>query len=144
MGLARALDPLGALSDRDVEADRAGDRGSGGDSGSGPAADLYYIPPRYPNGFASGKPADYFTEAQAREALDAADQIIRFCEGHLLDRDELLQRLRTVAAAALEAFPELREVRLIGSLAAGTHTGHAATWTCCSGWRKPPAIRWRR
>jgi HEPN domain-containing protein len=45
--------------------------------------DLYYIPPRYPNGFASGKPADYFTEAQAREALDAADQIIRFCEGHL-------------------------------------------------------------
>ncbi len=40
-----------------------------------------------------------------------------------LDRDELLQRLRTVAAAALEAFPELREVRLIGSLAAGTHTG---------------------
>lgn len=45
--------------------------------------DLYYIPPRYPNSFASGKPADYFTEAQAREALDAADQIIRFCEGHL-------------------------------------------------------------
>ena len=45
--------------------------------------DLYYIPPRYPNGFASGKPADYFTEAQAREALDAADQIIRFCERHL-------------------------------------------------------------
>jgi HEPN domain-containing protein len=45
--------------------------------------DLYYIPPRYPNGFASGKPADYFTEAQAREALDAADQIIRFCEGYL-------------------------------------------------------------
>jgi HEPN domain-containing protein len=45
--------------------------------------DLYYIPPRYPNGFASGKPADYFTEAQAREALDAADQVIRFCESHL-------------------------------------------------------------
>lgn len=45
--------------------------------------DLYYIPPRYPNSFASGKPADYFTEAQAREALDAADQIIRFCESLL-------------------------------------------------------------
>lgn len=45
--------------------------------------DLYYIPPRYPNGFASGKPADYFTESQAREALNAADQIIRFCESHL-------------------------------------------------------------
>ncbi len=45
--------------------------------------DLYYIPPRYPNGFASGKPADYFTETQAREALNAADQILRFCESHL-------------------------------------------------------------
>jgi HEPN domain-containing protein len=45
--------------------------------------DLYYIPPRYPNGFASGKPADYFTEAQAREARDAADTIVRFCESHL-------------------------------------------------------------
>jgi len=45
--------------------------------------DLYYIPPRYPNGFASGKPADYFTETQAQEGLYAADRIIRFCEGHL-------------------------------------------------------------
>ena len=45
--------------------------------------DLYYIPPRYPNGFSSGKPADYFTEKQAREAIDAADRIIRFCESHL-------------------------------------------------------------
>ncbi len=45
--------------------------------------DLYYIPPRYPNGFAAGKPADYFTEKQAREALDAASRIIRFCESHL-------------------------------------------------------------
>jgi HEPN domain-containing protein len=45
--------------------------------------DLYYIPPRYPNGFPAGKPADYFTEKQAREAIDAADRIIRFCESHL-------------------------------------------------------------
>lgn len=36
--------------------------------------------PEYPNGFASGKPADYFSEKQAREALHAADNIIRFCE----------------------------------------------------------------
>jgi len=40
-----------------------------------------------------------------------------------LDRDELLRRLREAAAEALEAFPELLEVRLIGSLAAGTATG---------------------
>jgi HEPN domain-containing protein len=47
--------------------------------------DLYYIPPRYPNGFPAGKPADYFTERQAKEAIDAADTIIRFCEGILLE-----------------------------------------------------------
>lgn len=46
--------------------------------------DLYYIPPRYPNGFAAGKPADYFTERQAKEALDAAGEVIRFCESLLL------------------------------------------------------------
>lgn len=46
--------------------------------------DMYYIPPRYPNGFPSGKPADYFTEKQAKEALDATNSIFRFCEGHLL------------------------------------------------------------
>ncbi len=45
--------------------------------------DLYYIPPRYPNGFPAGKPADYFTEKQAKEAIDAASDIIRFCEGIL-------------------------------------------------------------
>jgi HEPN domain-containing protein len=45
--------------------------------------DLYYIPSRYPNGFPLGKPADYFTEKQAREAIDAADHILRFCESHL-------------------------------------------------------------
>jgi HEPN domain-containing protein len=45
--------------------------------------DLYYIPPRYPNSFTTGKPADYFTEKQAQEALNAADYIIRFCERFL-------------------------------------------------------------
>lgn len=40
-----------------------------------------------------------------------------------LDRDEILRRLREASAAALEEFPDLLEVRLIGSLAAGTHTG---------------------
>ena len=45
--------------------------------------DLYYIPARYPNGFPAGKPADYFTETHAREAIDAADRVIGFCEGLL-------------------------------------------------------------
>ncbi len=40
-----------------------------------------------------------------------------------LDRDELIRRLREVAAEALEVFPQLLEVRLIGSLATGIHSG---------------------
>ena len=40
-----------------------------------------------------------------------------------LDRDEVIRRLREISAQALAVFPELREVRLIGSLAEGTHTG---------------------
>jgi HEPN domain-containing protein len=51
--------------------------------GSAKLLDLFYIPTRYPNMFFAGKPADYFTEKQAREALDAANNIIRFCESHL-------------------------------------------------------------
>lgn len=47
--------------------------------------DLYYIPTRYPNGFAAGKPADYFSEKQAKEALHAAGEILRFCESHLVE-----------------------------------------------------------
>jgi len=45
--------------------------------------DSYYIPARYPNGFAEGKPSDYFNEQIAREAVDAASEIIRFCQDHL-------------------------------------------------------------
>lgn len=40
-----------------------------------------------------------------------------------LSRDDVIRRLREVAAEALRLFPELKEVRLVGSLAAGTHTG---------------------
>ncbi|WP_461830187.1 HEPN domain-containing protein [Aquifex sp.] len=45
--------------------------------------DKYYIPTRYPNGFPSGKPADYFTEKEALEAIDAAAQILRFCKSRI-------------------------------------------------------------
>jgi len=45
--------------------------------------DVYYIPTRYPNGLAEGIPADYFNSEKASEALNAADEIIRFCEAHL-------------------------------------------------------------
>ena len=45
--------------------------------------DAYYIPTRYPNGFAEGKPSDYYNRKQAQEALDAAREIIRFCKSHI-------------------------------------------------------------
>jgi HEPN domain-containing protein len=45
--------------------------------------DLNYIPSRCPNGFAAGKPADYFSHRKAEEAMDAAGEIFRFCQEHL-------------------------------------------------------------
>jgi HEPN domain-containing protein len=46
--------------------------------------DAYYIQTRYPSGFAEGKPADYFNQSKAREALDAAQSIFKFCQDHIL------------------------------------------------------------
>ncbi len=34
--------------------------------------DKYYIPARYPNGFESGAPKDYFTKQEAEEAIENA------------------------------------------------------------------------
>jgi len=49
--------------------------------------DAYYIPTRYPNGFPEGKPADYFGRQKAVEALDAANEILRFCEDNIIGQD---------------------------------------------------------
>jgi HEPN domain-containing protein len=46
--------------------------------------DRYYIEARYPNGFPTGKPADYFDRTLAEEALHAAEAIIWFCN-HRVD-----------------------------------------------------------
>ncbi len=45
--------------------------------------DAHYIPTRYPNGFPEGKPADYFNRRIAQQAVEAARDILRFCEDHL-------------------------------------------------------------
>lgn len=45
--------------------------------------DRYYIEARYPNGFPAGAPLDYFDEQLSREAIDAADAVLRHCRGHL-------------------------------------------------------------
>ncbi len=43
------------------------------------ALDKHYIPTRYPNGFDSGAPTDFYTAGESREAIRAAESIIRFC-----------------------------------------------------------------
>jgi len=40
--------------------------------------DRHYIQPRYPNGFASGYPAEYYNEKTAQECIEYARNIIRF------------------------------------------------------------------
>ena len=47
---------------------------------SGKNLDKYYIQSRYPNGFDTGTPEDYFTEEDAKKAIEDARQIITFCE----------------------------------------------------------------
>jgi HEPN domain-containing protein len=41
--------------------------------------DKYYIPTRYPNGFESGAPTDFFTEEEAQNAIQYAEEILEFC-----------------------------------------------------------------
>lgn len=42
--------------------------------------DKLYIPTRYPNGFASGASADYYTAKEAEEAIKYARDILSFVE----------------------------------------------------------------
>ncbi|MCX7976607.1 MAG: HEPN domain-containing protein [Bellilinea sp.] len=45
--------------------------------------DAYYIPAHDPNGFSSGKLADYFNREKAEQAIQAAHAIIQFCQNLL-------------------------------------------------------------
>ena len=41
--------------------------------------DKHYIPSRYPNGFESGAPTDFYTEEEARIAIQNSEAILEFC-----------------------------------------------------------------
>ena len=41
--------------------------------------DKHYIPTRYPNGFDTGAPTDFYTRQEGESALEHARAIIRFC-----------------------------------------------------------------
>ncbi len=47
--------------------------------------DKYYIPARYPNGWAKGFPAQYITRKDAEDAISDSEEILRFCEGLLAE-----------------------------------------------------------
>ena len=46
--------------------------------------DKHYIPARYPNGFDSGAPTDFYTPGEADTAIRNAGVIIEFCKNHLV------------------------------------------------------------
>ncbi len=41
--------------------------------------DKHYIPTRYPNGFESGAPTDFYTAGEAQNAVQYAEDILEFC-----------------------------------------------------------------
>lgn len=45
--------------------------------------DKHYVQPRYPNGFDSGAPGDYYTKGEADTAIIHAEGILDFCRHHL-------------------------------------------------------------
>ncbi|MBN1417388.1 MAG: HEPN domain-containing protein [Planctomycetes bacterium] len=45
--------------------------------------DRFYIPARYPNGWDAGAPKDMIGERDSGDAIRAAEEILRFCEGLL-------------------------------------------------------------
>lgn len=47
------------------------------------ALDRYYIPTRYPNGFAAGAPMDYYDQTTAEEAVRYAETILGYVSTRL-------------------------------------------------------------
>ena len=45
--------------------------------------DKVYVTSRYPNGFASGGPSDYFNEKNSRELIAHAREILGFCRSKI-------------------------------------------------------------
>ncbi|MBL7163206.1 MAG: HEPN domain-containing protein [Anaerolineales bacterium] len=45
--------------------------------------DKHYIPTRYPNGFDSGAPTDFYTLKEAEGSCTYAKALLEFCKGHI-------------------------------------------------------------
>jgi len=46
--------------------------------------DRHYIPTRYPNFHTEGAPLDYYTERDARRAVEYAREILEYCQSKIL------------------------------------------------------------
>lgn len=44
--------------------------------------DKHYIPTRYPNGFSEGAPVDYYTRAEAEQAVECAREVVNFVKNY--------------------------------------------------------------
>ncbi|MBM3748020.1 MAG: HEPN domain-containing protein [Acidobacteria bacterium] len=51
---------------------------------AGKGLDKHYIPARYPNAYPEGAPYEYYTRGEAERAIGHAEQILGFCERHLV------------------------------------------------------------
>jgi len=47
--------------------------------------DFHYLQPRYPNGFITGYPAQYYTEQKAEEIINIAEQIIEYFKTQIIE-----------------------------------------------------------
>ena len=45
--------------------------------------DKHYIPTRYPNGFDTGAPVDFYTKKDSEDAIRCAEAIITFARGQI-------------------------------------------------------------
>ncbi len=50
--------------------------------------DKHYIPSRYPNSHPEGAPLDYYTEPEARRAVEGAELVLGFCRDKI-PKDQL-------------------------------------------------------
>ncbi len=66
---------LDAIRERESIPDQVADAGR--------TLDRYYVPARYPNGYAAGTPSDYIKDKDAADAITSAETILRFCDGLL-------------------------------------------------------------
>ncbi len=49
--------------------------------------DRFYIPARYPNGWAAGFPGEYITEEDAQGAISDSKKILQFCNDFLAEQE---------------------------------------------------------